>query len=235
MALISGLRSGSGIIERLRRAITRPKHGDRKIFGIGLTKTGTTTLGVCLAALGFRHLSCRRDLLVAYREGRLDEVFAAIDGHDSFEDWPYPLMYRELFERYGDRAQFVLTSRATPDLWLDSLKAHDLETDPEIHCRLLAYGFKNPRGAEGEHLAFYRHHHEAVEDFFERRSASDRLLKVCWETGDDWEELCDFLDLPIPSIPFPYAGGRIDPPSAAEREEPDAIERPMARLVRSTA
>src|SRR5579859_2611094 len=102
-----------------------------KIFGIGLNKTGTTTLGACLTRLGYRHGSCRRDLLIAYREGRLDEIFAETDRLDSFEDWPYPLIYRELFFRYGEGAKFILTRRATPRIWLRSLMRHALRTNPD--------------------------------------------------------------------------------------------------------
>jgi hypothetical protein len=68
----------------------------RKVFGVGLNKTGTTTLGVCLRSLGFRHVSCRRDLLESFRNRNLERVFAVADAHDSFADWPWPLMYGEL-------------------------------------------------------------------------------------------------------------------------------------------
>ena len=38
--------------------------------------------------------------------GRLEEIFAEIDRHESFEDWPCPLMYKELLFRYGPDAKF---------------------------------------------------------------------------------------------------------------------------------
>ena len=94
--------------------------GKTKVIGIGLNKTGTTTLGVCMRRLGYRHLSCRRDLLKLYRTGQVDKVMAYMDGFDSFEDWPYPLMYRELWERYGDSARYILTTRASTGVWLRS-------------------------------------------------------------------------------------------------------------------
>lgn len=66
----------------------------RKVFGIGLNKTGTTTLGTCLEGLGHDHVSCRPDLLADWRAGRKDAVFAVTDAHQSFEDWPWPLWHR---------------------------------------------------------------------------------------------------------------------------------------------
>jgi len=40
-----------------------------KIFGIGLNKTGTKTLGRCFEALGRNSLSFRADLLSQFRVG----------------------------------------------------------------------------------------------------------------------------------------------------------------------
>jgi hypothetical protein len=193
-------------------APARPPLPYTKVFGIGLNKTGTTTLGRCLSRLGFSHESCRHDLLDCYRAGDLDSIFKNIDQFDAFEDWPYPLMYRELFDRFGDRARYVLTTRSSPERWLNSLKSHSLRTPPDRHCRRAAYGYDYPHGRESEHLAFYEQHNQSVRDFFRERSAEHLLLEVCWETGDDWTRLCAFLGFPVPRKPFPHAnkGGDVD-------------------------
>ena len=41
-----------------------------KIFGIGLNKTGTTTLGRVLKDMGKKHCSCRLDILNECRKGK---------------------------------------------------------------------------------------------------------------------------------------------------------------------
>ncbi|ODA68660.1 hypothetical protein A7A08_00492 [Methyloligella halotolerans] len=178
-----------------------------KIFGIGLNKTGTTTLAACLTELGYNHQpgggGIRRRLLEALRAGNLDPIFEVVDQYDSFEDWPYPLLYRELYERYGEDGKFVLTVRKSPDRWLESLKAHSLTTSPTRHCRTLAYGYDFPHGFEEEHLDLYRRHNEEVRAFFQDRQDESKLLQVCWEAGDGWQELCDFLGKPIPNKAFP--------------------------------
>jgi len=179
----------------------------RKVFGIGLNKTGTGTLGKCLKGFGYRHLSYRRDLLLALREGRIDEIFTIIDEYESFEDWPYPLMYKELFARYRD-AFYILTVRSSPEVWIESLKSHSLRTHPRIHARKLAYGHDYPHGFENEHIAFYQAHNANVISFFEQNGASDLLLCACWENGDGWRELCRFLGRPMPSVPFPHVNKR---------------------------
>lgn len=181
-----------------------------KIFGIGLNKTGTTTLGHCFSSLGYRHLSVRRDLLIAYREGRIDDVFSVIDEYDTFEDWPYPLMYRELAERYED-AKFVLTIRRDEKTWLRSLRKHALTASPFNHCRKLAYGYEYPFENADAHLAFYSKHNSDVATYFAEHGAQDRLLTICWETGDGWEELAGFLgvDAPAEEIPTMNPASRI--------------------------
>ena len=89
-----------------------------KVFGIGLNKTGTKTLQRALLGLGYqRHQSCRRDLLAAYRAGRIEDVFAVTDANESFEDWPYPLLFRDLYFRYGDGARYILTTRRDAAVW----------------------------------------------------------------------------------------------------------------------
>lgn len=175
-----------------------------KVFGIGLNKTGTTTLGVCLSQLGYRHTSFQRALLVDFVAGNPEPAFAVADQFDSFEDWPWPLMYRELDARFP-RSKFILTLRASPEIWLESLKQHSTTTHPDMHARKLAYGWDYPHGHEQEHLAFYRRHAEAVRAHF-----GSRLLELTWEDGDGWEKLCGFLDKPVPDVPLPHANRASD-------------------------
>jgi hypothetical protein len=176
------------------------------VIGIGLNKTGTTTLAVALKLLGYeRHLSNRRDLLARLRAGDLAPALAALEAADVAEDWPFPLMYREIFDRFGEDARYVLTVRRDAEAWLASLKAHALRTPPDRHARLLAYGYAYPQGAETHHLAFYARHNAEVRAFFRARGASHLLLEACWEAGDGWDKLCGFLGLPVPPVPFPHA------------------------------
>lgn len=179
--------------------MTRPK-----VFGIGLNKTGTTTLGTALETLGYRHQSVRPDLQRAWLRGDREKVFAVTDAYESFEDWPWPLMYKDLFARYPD-ARFVLTMRSSPETWLKSLKAHAMFTKPLWSCRKGAYGYHYPHHSEQAHLDFYNRHHDEVVAFFEAQGAMDRLKVICWEQGDGWPELCDFLGIDAPEGAIPHA------------------------------
>lgn len=176
-----------------------------KVFGIGLNKTGTKTLAAALKHLGFRqHISVRRDLLALYRRGYVEDIFKVIEDNEIFEDWPFPLMYREIYYRYGNNARFVLTKRKSSNAWLDSLKQHSLRTPPDEQCRLLAYGYNYPHGLEQYHIKFYEMHNENVTQFFNQHNSSSLLLEASWDSGDGWSKLCSFLNVQIPDIAFPH-------------------------------
>jgi hypothetical protein len=174
-----------------------------KVFGIGLNKTGTTTLGSCFRTLGFRHHSFSLDLLESAACGEMAPLLQILDAFDSFEDWPYPLFYRFL-DRLYPGSRFVLTRRSTPARWLASLGSHALRTDPLIgsRTRSLAYGCPFPQLNPKHFLSFYANHLNQVRSYFQDRPQD--LLEVCWEEQASWEPLCAFLERPIPDCPFPH-------------------------------
>lgn len=201
-----------------------------KVFGIGLNKTGTSTLGACLTALGYRHQSYSSTALQAFLDGRVADVVAMTAGFDSCEDWPWPLIWRELQAHYGDAARFVLTRRHSAEAWIESLKRHSLNTHPTRAMRPAIYGHYYPHGYELEHIAAYERHNQAVRDFF-AREAPHALLEVCWETGGGWQQLCTFLDHPVPNISLPHVRpltSGIDPAIRAQNQA--QIERQLAML-----
>ncbi len=199
----------------------------RKIFGIGLNKTGTQSLTACFQMFGIVPDICRADLLAKYRAGDLMAVLQDIDHGEAFVDWPYPLIYRDLFFRYGRDGKFILTRRRSAAVWLDSLKRHCLTTHPARHCRLLAYGYAYPHGVEAHHLDFYTRHETEVRAFFAQQGAGEQLLEVCWEDGDGWPELCGFLGLPVPDQPFPFKN------KSADKQIDDETLRQNLELIRS--
>jgi hypothetical protein len=171
-----------------------------KIFGIGLQKTGTTSLGMSLLHLGYRHRTFTQAMVLCVSEGLLEPVFAFVDQFDSFDDLPWPLIYPRLDERYPG-SKFILTTRRDSQTWLRSMKQHALVMGPKEH-RKMAYGHVMPFGHEAEYVARYERHNREVREYFQDRPGD--LLEVCWETGSGWKELCAFLDKPIPDIPFPH-------------------------------
>ncbi len=180
--------------------------GQPKIFGIGLHKTGTSTLGECGKILGYRCTSWEKDLLEDFvLRNDFTRIKQRVSHFDLFEDWPWPLMYKELDHMFPG-SKFILTVRKFENVWLDSLKSHSMRTHPTRHCRNLIYGFNFPHKHDQQHLEFYRRHN--VRAYFRNRGSD--FIKVCWENGDSFEELCNFLKCDIPDIPMPHANKRTD-------------------------
>jgi hypothetical protein len=171
-----------------------------KVFGIGLNKTGTKTLQYCFKEFGYSYKSHDLDMLTAYRDRNWSHIFNTIDKFDSFEDWPYPLIYKELAQKYPG-AKFILTTRINEDIWFESLKKHSHRTGP-TEQRKIAYGYQMPEENEAHHKSIYTNHNKEVREFFSGNPF--RFLEVCWENGDGWEKICKFLDQPVPSKPFPH-------------------------------
>jgi len=172
-----------------------------KVFGIGLNKTGTKTLGVCFNELGYLHKSVDKQAFELFKKGDLNGLFNIIDGYDSFEDWPWPLIYKETYEKYPN-SKFILTIRHDPETWYQSLCRHSDRTGP-TNYRKVIYGYAMPHNYKKEHIEFYTTYNQAVRDFFSNKPK--QLLEVCWEKGDGWKELCNFLEKEIPRKPFPHA------------------------------
>ncbi len=174
-----------------------------KIFGIGLNKTGTTSLSLAFKKLGFKHFDRRPAMFKLFLNGDFESIFEEIEAFDSFEDWPWPLMVPQLLEHYGKNAKFILTRRKTPDVWLNSIKQHALRTHPKRNPRSKIFGATYPQGCEELYLTKYNTHLEDVRAIFATNGANDRFLELCFEEGDGWSELCSFLNLPLVDGPFP--------------------------------
>ncbi len=175
-----------------------------KIFGIGLNKTGTTTLGRCFEILGFSHLAGSSTLLEsAIAKKDLSKVYGEIEKYDSFEDLPFCLIYKDLDKRFPN-SKFILTIRKNSKIWLNSFRKH-CDRGAPAGCprnRLLAYGYESTRGHEKEFIKIYEQHIKDVKTYFANKP--NKLLVCCWEEDDGWKPLCDFLDRPIPTMALPW-------------------------------
>lgn len=176
---------------------------EEKIFGIGLNKTGTTSLGIALEILGYtNHVSYDLNLIKDWKSGKFNKIHEVGDSNNNFEDWPWPLMYKRLYLRYPN-AKFILTTRLSPEVWFRSLEKHAEKTGPTI-ARKLIYKYYLPTENKKAHIEFYKQHNNQVKAFFEKKD-TNKFISICWEKGDSWRKLCGFLNLNIPnSIPFPH-------------------------------
>lgn len=180
----------------------------RKVVGIGLPKTGTTSLGYCLRRFGFKHRTFDMDLASKVKRNQIEEVLKETEKHESFEDWPWFMLYRE-FDHKFPNSKFILTLRRDTETYVKSLQGHheregirnkDFVKPPwwdEVHE-------VEPSAWDYEKSARkYEKHNRDVLEYFGDRINKD-LLVVCWEKGDGWAELSRFLNKRVPDEPFPH-------------------------------
>lgn len=173
-----------------------------KVFGIGLSKTGTTSLSTALEMLGYR----TKDYpgLARYVPGDLGSIDPAVlDQHDALTDTPIPSFYRELDRRYPG-SKFILTVRDM-DGWLQSCKkqfsARHAAKQSDANNRLFVDLYGTAVFDEAQFRAGYRRFVEGVMLHFKDRPGDLLVLDI--SAGQGWAELCAFLGKPEPGLAFP--------------------------------
>jgi len=176
-----------------------------KVFGIGWAKTGTTTLGKCFEILGFDHQSQRLDFVRDVETGDLSRILELAKQKDTFEDWPWLILYRELDVAFPN-SRFVLTKRS-PETWLISYRnmlRNEGGFSSELNeIRRVLYRLPFPNVTDSQLIDLFKAHNAEVELYF--RDRPNDLLIVDWELDSGWDEICRFLRKDIPDSSFPHA------------------------------
>lgn len=177
-----------------------------RVFGIGLQKTGTTTLGDALQILGYKHQSFSDRGVRMYLNGSVQELLQWSQQFHSCEDEPWLFLYREFDQQYPG-SKFILTRRHSASAWFDSLVKHYRDRMgayvPIRDMNIRQYGRPDPESDRTAAIAVYEQHLQTVRDYFSGREQD--FIEVCWEEGDGWERLCAFLGQAVPSTDFPHS------------------------------
>jgi hypothetical protein len=201
-----------------------------RVFGLGLSRTGTRSLTSALHVLGIDtvHYPIDEYSFRAMASGKLD--FQLLDGFDGITDITVAPYYAQLDRMYPE-AKFVLTVR-DEDAWLRSCENHWTGRDAfapaetpasESHMkvrRFLRAAVYGTYDFEPERFRYvYRKHVDDVRRHFADKPG--RLLELNIAGGQGWDELCPFLGRPVPDQPFPHKGGMLTARLAAEIDDPD--------------
>ena len=180
-----------------------------KVFVIGLSRTGTSSLHDALGLCGYRSLHWFNPLTGALPDALDVELF------DAFGDINISADFESLAAAYPD-ARFIWTQRAI-DPWLRSIRDHYANGNGiEQPYELRDPGHTAPFGGRMGHIhtslyaehrswtdAFTAYEHR-VEAFFAEQPPG-RLLRLDVTSGDGWDPLVRFLGVPVPDSPFPHA------------------------------
>ena len=185
-----------------------------KVIGAGFGRTGTLSLKLALEQLGFApsyhmfEVVGRPERLQEWlelAEGGERDWSGTFSGYQAAVDWPASAFWRELVDFYPE-AKVVLTVR-DPDRWYDSIEKTlyaqylQLREQNTLFARMVQpmiwdgiFGGRFDRESATER--FRRHVAEVTETV-----PAHRLL--VFRTGEGWDPLCEFLDVPAPAEEFP--------------------------------
>ena len=194
-----------------------------KVFGLGLSRTGTRSLTTALHVLGWDTIHYPTDAQSLADMRRADGRFGILDHYDGITDITTIPFFREIDAQYPD-AKFILTSRDAAS-WIRSATNHwtnrpafgdPRKTVQQLEVRRLlrnaVYGMLD---FDRDHFAeVHRQHERPIREHFAGRPG--KLLVYPLTAGAGWEPLCDFLDVPVPMAPFPHKGGGLSASMAAQ-------------------
>lgn len=164
-----------------------------KTFGIGLSRTGTTSLTLALEALGLSAV-------------HFPTTMKQIEEHDAATDTPVAASFQFLDSRFPG-SKFIYTVRDLPE-WLESCrrflgkrqKNHFTANTFVANLQRHLYGGIDFDPERFRHA--YARHDAQVCGHFAERPGDLLVIDICG--GDTrWEPLCEFLGADVPDIPFP--------------------------------
>ena len=192
------------------RSRSRPK-----IFGIGLSRTGTRSLTEALRILGFDvcHYPTDETTFDELANARYD--LTRLQDHDAITDITVAPYYAQFDRRYPG-AKFILTVREKAR-WLTSCRNHWLGRPAFSEADTLPYGRMRRLlraavygcyGFDAERFSWaYDLHVKNATEYFAGRPDSLLVVNIC--DGEAWEPLCRFLDREIPDQRFPHRGDKL--------------------------
>ncbi|MEM9007013.1 MAG: sulfotransferase family protein [Cyanobacteria bacterium P01_F01_bin.86] len=193
-----------------------------KIFGIGMSRTGTKSLSCALHQLGFQ-IAHFPDDEVTFQELSIGNYqFSILNKLDGITDITVAYFYPQL-DRLLPDSKFILTVRNKQD-WLNSVESHWAKhpcfNDPnrqrpedqthmavrQLLCATIygSYKFNRERASY-----IYDLHYNNVNDYFADRPEDLLILDIC--SGEGWQKLCHFLNKPLQTSPFPQIRDQTDP------------------------
>ncbi len=179
----------------------------KKIFCIGLNKTGTSSFHEAIKILGFKSVHFLDDDgnnikdIVENNYLKKNDILKGLEKYDAFSDWNrlHDIAIFKEFDKQYPGSKFIMNTRDI-NAWLDSREKHvkrnqeKKRRNPEADVSWL----KIERAAWEKQ---FTNHYAAILAYFEERP--DDLLVFDVTKGDGWEKLCPFLGLPVRTDPFP--------------------------------
>ena len=181
-----------------------------KVFGLGLSKTGTSSLTDALNLLGVKSAHYPHD------ERTYDELrsgnyrLSILEEYDGIADIPVTSYFAQLDGEFPG-SKFILTVREK-EAWLRSCEVHwrlmmewwhNFPQFKKFHEFISAVVYGTIDFNRDRFAYVYDAHVRNVCEYFKDRPEDLLVLDICG--GEGWNKLCGFLEVPLPDAPFPRA------------------------------
>lgn len=187
---------------------------NNNVFGIGLSRTGTTSLTEALKLLGYRALHFPDDKVTqsevyAFFASRSEFIHLSIlKDYDAITDTPVCCIYKALDKSYPG-SKFILTIREK-ESWMRSCERFweevlmpliQTEDHPDNkYIRFINEKLYGPQ--DYDPIRVYNSYNAEVIEYFRDRPQDFLILDICG--GEGWSKLAPFLGATIPKVPFPW-------------------------------
>lgn len=192
-----------------------------RVIGAGLPRTGTSSLKAALELLGFGPCHHMSEVFGKIEQAKMfDKILNGepadfkhvLKGYGATVDDPTSSMYKEVHKTFP-RAKIILTVRDSDEAWYKSYRSTVGSAANDRFFTFATLPFSNLRSAirvanriQHKRIAEYgsmspsmhKLHNQKVID----ENPTDNLLVYNVKQG--WAPLCEFLEVPIPDIPFPH-------------------------------
>ena len=162
-----------------------------KVFCIGYNKTGTTSVGIALAMLGFKHSSFNKRVWRAmWEKGRINSVIEYTAKFESFDDLPW--LKEEMIpilDTHFPGSKFVYLERSEAE-WKESL----------VRWSERAKGRTPNADVERQN---YEKHRDFVKSYFSEKP--EVLITLSVRDPKGFKKLGDFVGRQAPQDGFPHA------------------------------
>ena len=172
-----------------------------KIFGIGLSRTGTSSLYEALEMLSIKTIHYPTD-------------YKQIETHKAAVDGAVAVGYRYLDAMFPD-SKFIFTDRDWYD-WDKSIESFfkiNVNVISELHdgkvldlTDKVNMALYNATTYQESFMQAFRDHKSGIKKWFKERKDDLLTINIC--KGDGWGKLCPFLGCDIPNIEFPKSNSK---------------------------
>lgn len=178
------------------------------VFGIGFSKTGTSSLSDALNFLGIKTIHYPYDKIIYSELSSGNFQLSVLNQYQAICDISVSPFYAQLDKIYPN-SKFILTIRDDQQ-WLRSIKKHmellkwwstsdqEFKQFTQFICAAV-YGCLE--FSKDRFLFSYQLHLENVKEYF--KDKPNNLLIMDIPSGDGWEKLAPFLGIDIPTELFP--------------------------------